>query len=149
MLANSDLLALSLWVQKGVVLLLCGRVLTGLPEPEMVVKVYWFVLLGSLVAVQGTTFGECRPARLYWQVVPDPGMYHIHPSIQSWHDSSNTHNRRLRQSKHTARHPRRLEYHHGRNADPPPHALAHSRAEIMVEVRFALSLYYVSCQAQK
>lgn len=67
----------SLWIQKGVVLLLCGRVLTGLPEPEMIVKIYWFVLLGSLVAVQGTTFGECRPARLYWQVVPDPGA-HIH-----------------------------------------------------------------------
>ncbi|OJJ04744.1 hypothetical protein ASPVEDRAFT_197528 [Aspergillus versicolor CBS 583.65] len=72
-LANRAIYNTYLWVQKGVVLLLCGRVLTGLPEPEMVVKIYWFVLLGSLVAVQGTTFGECRPARLYWQVVPDPG----------------------------------------------------------------------------
>ncbi|BCS17822.1 uncharacterized protein APUU_10650S [Aspergillus puulaauensis] len=72
-LANRAIYNTYLWIQKGVVLLLCGRVLTGLPEPEMIVKIYWFVLLGSLVAVQGTTFGECRPARLYWQVVPDPG----------------------------------------------------------------------------
>ncbi|KAL4778562.1 hypothetical protein BJX76DRAFT_366145 [Aspergillus varians] len=72
-LANRAIYNTYLWIQKCVVLLLCGRVLTGLPEPEMIVKVYWVVLLGSLAAVQGTTFGECRPSHLYWQVVPDPG----------------------------------------------------------------------------
>ncbi|KAL4918101.1 hypothetical protein BDW62DRAFT_217728 [Aspergillus aurantiobrunneus] len=72
-LANRAVYNTYLWIQKSVVLLLCGRVLTGLPEPEMIVKVYWVVLFGSLVAVQGTTFGECRPSQLYWQVVPDPG----------------------------------------------------------------------------
>ncbi|KAL4905296.1 hypothetical protein BDW74DRAFT_178293 [Aspergillus multicolor] len=72
-LANRAVYNTYLWIQKSNVLLLCERVLTGLPEPEMIVKVYWFVLLGSLAAVMGTTFGECRPAHLYWQVVPDPG----------------------------------------------------------------------------
>ncbi|KAL4992843.1 hypothetical protein BDW68DRAFT_172868 [Aspergillus falconensis] len=72
-LANRAVYNTYLWIQKSNVLLLCERVLTGLPEPEMIVKVYWFVLLGSLAAVMGTTFGECRPAQLYWQVVPDPG----------------------------------------------------------------------------
>ncbi|RDW83850.1 uncharacterized protein DSM5745_04176 [Aspergillus mulundensis] len=72
-LANRAVYNTYLWIQKSNVLLLCERVLTGLPEPEMIVKVYWFVLLGSLTAVMGTTFGECRPAHLYWQVVPDPG----------------------------------------------------------------------------
>jgi hypothetical protein len=68
------LIVFSLWIQKSNVLLLCERVLSGLPEPEMIVKVYWIVLLGSLAAVMGTTFGECRPAHLYWQVLPDPGV---------------------------------------------------------------------------
>ncbi|KAL4818319.1 hypothetical protein BDW67DRAFT_15393 [Aspergillus spinulosporus] len=72
-LANRAVYNTYLWIQKSNVLLLCERVLSGLPEPEMIVKVYWVVLLGSLAAVMGTTFGECRPARLYWQVVPDPG----------------------------------------------------------------------------
>ncbi|KAI9375846.1 hypothetical protein BJX61DRAFT_62522 [Aspergillus egyptiacus] len=72
-LANRAVYNTYLWIQKSVVLLLCERVLTGLPKPEMIVKVYWFILLGSLVAVQGTTFGECIPSRLYWQVLPDPG----------------------------------------------------------------------------
>ncbi|KAL4967393.1 uncharacterized protein BDV14DRAFT_198123 [Aspergillus stella-maris] len=72
-LANRAIYNTYLWIQKSVVLLLCERVLTGLPEPEMIVKVYWFVLFGTIVAVQGTTFGECRPSHLYWQVVPDPG----------------------------------------------------------------------------
>ncbi|KAL6236041.1 hypothetical protein BDW75DRAFT_124454 [Aspergillus navahoensis] len=72
-LANRAVYNTYLWIQKSNVLLLCERVLTGLPEPEMIVKVYWAVLLGSLAAVMGTTFGECRPAHLYWQVVPDPG----------------------------------------------------------------------------
>ncbi|KAL4884028.1 hypothetical protein BJY04DRAFT_215906 [Aspergillus karnatakaensis] len=72
-LANRAIYNTYLWIQKGVVLLLCERILTGLPRPEMIVKIYWVILIGSLAAVQGTTFGECRPARLYWQVVPDPG----------------------------------------------------------------------------
>ncbi|KAL3477260.1 hypothetical protein BJX99DRAFT_128527 [Aspergillus californicus] len=72
-LANRAIYNTYLWIQKGVVLLLCERILTGLPRPEMIVKVYWVLLVGSLAAVQGTTFGECRPSRLYWQVLPDPG----------------------------------------------------------------------------
>ncbi|KAL2871364.1 uncharacterized protein BJX67DRAFT_159997 [Aspergillus lucknowensis] len=72
-LANRAVYNTYLWIQKGVVLLLCERILSGLPRPEMVVKLYWVVLLGSLVAVQATTFAECRPASLYWQVLPDPG----------------------------------------------------------------------------
>ncbi|KAL5339731.1 hypothetical protein BJX70DRAFT_145388 [Aspergillus crustosus] len=72
-LANRAIYNTYLWIQKAVVLLLCERILTGLPRPEMIVKVYWVILVGSLAAVQGTTFGECRPARLYWQVLPDPG----------------------------------------------------------------------------
>ncbi|KAL4976468.1 hypothetical protein BDW66DRAFT_159654 [Aspergillus desertorum] len=72
-LANRAIYTTYLWIQKSNVLLLCERVLTGLPEPEMIVKVYWLVLLGSLVAVMGTTFGECWPAHLYWQVMPNPG----------------------------------------------------------------------------
>ncbi|EED17950.1 conserved hypothetical protein [Talaromyces stipitatus ATCC 10500] len=62
-----------LWIQKAVVLLLCERILAGLPWPERIVKFYWAVLFGSLVAVQVTTFAECKPFRLYWQVMPDPG----------------------------------------------------------------------------
>ncbi|KAL2828175.1 hypothetical protein BDW59DRAFT_51238 [Aspergillus cavernicola] len=72
-LANRAVYNTYLWIQKGVVLLLCERILTGLPRPEMIVKGYWIVLIGSLVAVMGTTFGECRPSQLYWQVLPDPG----------------------------------------------------------------------------
>lgn len=31
------------------------------------------VFLGTYVACQVTTFTECRPFRLYWQLLPDPG----------------------------------------------------------------------------
>lgn len=39
-------------------------------------KIYWFILFATFVVAQVTTFTECHPFYLYWQVIPDPGMYH-------------------------------------------------------------------------
>ncbi|KAE8368942.1 hypothetical protein BDV27DRAFT_27830 [Aspergillus caelatus] len=62
-----------LWLQKAVVLLLCQRILAGLPWPERIIKACWTLLVASFAAVQITTFVDCRPLHLYWQVMPDPG----------------------------------------------------------------------------
>ncbi|KAB8263034.1 hypothetical protein BDV32DRAFT_146825 [Aspergillus pseudonomiae] len=62
-----------LWLQKAVVLLLCQRILSGLPWPERMVRACWALLVASFAAVQITTFTDCRPLYLYWQVMPDPG----------------------------------------------------------------------------
>ncbi|OOO08004.1 hypothetical protein OAory_01045040 [Aspergillus oryzae] len=62
-----------LWLQKAVVLLLCQRILAGLPWPERIIRACWALLVASFAAVQITTFVDCRPLHLYWQVMPDPG----------------------------------------------------------------------------
>ncbi|KAB8067219.1 hypothetical protein BDV29DRAFT_163604 [Aspergillus leporis] len=62
-----------LWLQKAVILLLCQRILSGLPWPERIIKACWGFLFASFAAVQTTTFVDCSPLHLYWQVVPDPG----------------------------------------------------------------------------
>lgn len=64
----------SLWVQKGVVLLLLSRILASLPIAQRIIQVYWVVLVLTIAAVQVTTFIDCRPTYLYWQVEPDPGV---------------------------------------------------------------------------
>ncbi|KAE8381691.1 hypothetical protein BDV26DRAFT_289319 [Aspergillus bertholletiae] len=63
-----------LWLQKAVVLLLCQRILAGLPWPERMIKACWVSLCASFAAVQITTFVDCRPLHLYWQIMPDPGL---------------------------------------------------------------------------
>lgn len=64
----------SIWIQKSVVLLLYHRLLAGLPWPERIIKVYWFLIIATLVPVQVSCFTECHPLSLYWQVLPNPGM---------------------------------------------------------------------------
>lgn len=34
---------------------------------------FLIVFFATYVATQVTTFSECKPFHLYWQVVPDPG----------------------------------------------------------------------------
>ncbi|KAH8692300.1 hypothetical protein BGW36DRAFT_419578 [Talaromyces proteolyticus] len=72
-MANRVVYNTYLWIQKSVVLLLCQRILTGLPTPERIITGYWGVLFASMVAVQVTTWTDCSPVHLYWQVLPDPG----------------------------------------------------------------------------
>ncbi|KAE8352265.1 hypothetical protein BDV28DRAFT_4813 [Aspergillus coremiiformis] len=72
-LVNRVVYNIYLWLQKSVVLLLCQRILCGLRWPERIIKVCWAFLVASFVAVQVTTFTDCSPLRLYWQVMPPPG----------------------------------------------------------------------------
>ncbi|KAL1990968.1 hypothetical protein VTN49DRAFT_5472 [Thermomyces lanuginosus] len=72
-LANRVIYNNYLWVQKGVVLLLLSRILASLPIAQRIIQVYWVVLVLTIAAVQVTTFIDCRPTYLYWQVEPDPG----------------------------------------------------------------------------
>ncbi|OAA35057.1 hypothetical protein NOR_08149 [Metarhizium rileyi] len=62
-----------LWLQKLVLLDLYRRLLLDLAYEKIIIRGYLIVFLVSFVAVQVITFTECRPFRLYWQVVPDPG----------------------------------------------------------------------------
>ncbi|POR33811.1 Uncharacterized protein TPAR_06003 [Tolypocladium paradoxum] len=62
-----------LWLQKLVLLDLYHRLLRDLPFEKIIIRSYLLVFFASYVAAQVTTFSECHPVRLYWQVVPDPG----------------------------------------------------------------------------
>ncbi|KAL1977174.1 hypothetical protein VTN31DRAFT_33 [Thermomyces dupontii] len=72
-LANRVIYNNYLWVQKAVVLLLLSRVLASLPIAQRIIQLYWVALFLTIAAVQVTTFIDCRPTYLYWQVEPDPG----------------------------------------------------------------------------
>lgn len=49
------------------------RLHQGLPWEKTILWSFSLVFLGTYVACQVTTFTECRPVRLYWQLLPDPG----------------------------------------------------------------------------
>jgi hypothetical protein len=42
-------------------------------------KFYWVILVVTYIVAQVVTFVECQPLYLYWQVVPDPGIYRYNP----------------------------------------------------------------------
>jgi hypothetical protein len=44
-----------------------------LPWEKITMLSYLFVFAASYVVVQVVTFTECRPLKLYWQVIPNPG----------------------------------------------------------------------------
>jgi hypothetical protein len=50
------------------------RMFYALPWMDKPMKIYWFTLFATYVIAQVTTFTECDPFYLYWQVLPDPGM---------------------------------------------------------------------------
>ncbi|KAG8417475.1 hypothetical protein J3458_004978 [Metarhizium acridum] len=62
-----------LWLQKLVLLDLYRRLILDLAYEKIITWGYIIVFCASYVAVEVVTFTECRPFRLYWQVVPDAG----------------------------------------------------------------------------
>jgi hypothetical protein len=56
-----------------VLLDLYRRLHQGLPWEKTILWTFSVVFLGTYVACQVTTFAECRPVRLYWQLLPNPG----------------------------------------------------------------------------
>ncbi|KAL8364948.1 hypothetical protein RB595_003981 [Gaeumannomyces hyphopodioides] len=72
-LANRVVFNSYLWLQKLVLLDFYRRLIKNLWYERMCIWTYLAVLLATYAAVQATAFSECRPLRLYWQVVPDPG----------------------------------------------------------------------------
>ncbi|PWY83351.1 hypothetical protein BO70DRAFT_379194 [Aspergillus heteromorphus CBS 117.55] len=60
------------WSQKGVALLFIDRVLGVLPWVQTWIRVYWGMLLVTLVGGLATILTVCEPLRLYWQVLPHP-----------------------------------------------------------------------------
>lgn len=61
-------------MQKSIVLLMCRHIVRGLPFPEQIIKMYWFLLFATWITVEVTCFTDCSPVHLYWQVVPNPGV---------------------------------------------------------------------------
>ena len=61
------------------------RLLSNLPHEKVTTYSFLAVFFATYVACQVSTFIECRPIHLYWQVVPDPGMSMVlsSPSCQS------------------------------------------------------------------
>ncbi|WYZ35928.1 hypothetical protein EsH8_X_000575 [Colletotrichum jinshuiense] len=62
-----------LWLQKLVLLDVYRRLLLNLRFEKITIWSFSFVFFATYVACQVTTFSECNPFHLYWQVVPDPG----------------------------------------------------------------------------
>ncbi|KAG7135490.1 hypothetical protein HYQ45_006759 [Verticillium longisporum] len=62
-----------LWLQKLVLLDLYRRLLVKLPHEHIKVYSFLAVFLVTWIACQVSTFIECKPIHLYWQVVPHPG----------------------------------------------------------------------------
>ncbi|KAF6830389.1 Pth11-like integral membrane protein [Colletotrichum musicola] len=62
-----------LWLQKLVLLDVYRRLLLNLRYEKITIWSFSIVFFGTYVACQVTTFSECNPFHLYWQVVPDPG----------------------------------------------------------------------------
>ncbi|KAJ3543701.1 hypothetical protein NM208_g3432 [Fusarium decemcellulare] len=62
-----------LWLQKLVLLDVYRRLLLNLRFERTIMISFLVVFFATYVAVQVTTFSECKPFHLYWQVVPDPG----------------------------------------------------------------------------
>ncbi|KAL0933824.1 Pth11-like integral membrane protein [Colletotrichum truncatum] len=62
-----------LWLQKLVLLDVYRRLLLNLRYEKITIWTFSFVFFATYVACQVTTFSECNPFHLYWQVVPDPG----------------------------------------------------------------------------
>lgn len=40
---------------------------------KVTIRVFLFVFLVTYIVVQVANVVECKPMRLYWQIVPDPG----------------------------------------------------------------------------
>ncbi|KAH2976498.1 hypothetical protein KXW58_006770 [Aspergillus fumigatus] len=64
----------SLWIRKSVVLPLYDQLFSTLPLATLITKTYCAALLATYLAVQATSFVDCRPLQLCWQVVPDPAF---------------------------------------------------------------------------
>ena len=63
----------SLWIQKLVLLDVYRRLMANLHWEKVTNRAFLVVFFLTYVAVQVLNVAECRPVRLYWQVVPDPG----------------------------------------------------------------------------
>ncbi|TLD31596.1 hypothetical protein PspLS_02541 [Pyricularia sp. CBS 133598] len=62
-----------LWLQKLVLLDVYRRLYQNLRFEKIIVTSMLVIFFGTYAACQITTFVECNPIQLYWQVVPDPG----------------------------------------------------------------------------
>jgi hypothetical protein len=71
----------SLWLQKLVLLDLYRRLIVDLAYDKLIIRTYLAVFLLSYLVCQMTIITECRPFRLYWQVVKAPGIVIRYPSF--------------------------------------------------------------------
>ncbi|KAF4550853.1 Hypothetical protein D9617_15g042040 [Elsinoe fawcettii] len=63
----------SLWSMNLLLLLLYRRFVAHLPWMKHAIRGTWIFIVVSWMAVVATTFLECRPFHLYWQISPAPG----------------------------------------------------------------------------
>lgn len=68
----------STWLQKCVVMCILQRILQGV-KSDLIVRLYWATLGVTFIGALAVTFVDCRPFRLYWQVVPNPGIKTLMP----------------------------------------------------------------------
>lgn len=61
------------WLQCTLLLLLYRRILGHMRTSKIAIQLCWFLLGSTYLAIFLTSFLECRPFHLYWQIYPDPG----------------------------------------------------------------------------
>jgi hypothetical protein len=64
----------SIWLQKCVIMCWYKKILFGIQWAEVAMKIVWGILAATYIVVQIVVFTDCRPLRLYWQVLPDAGV---------------------------------------------------------------------------
>lgn len=72
-LISRVLITTLIWLQCTLLLLFYTSILSHIRWVRVVIHMTWFVIATSYVAVVFSTFLECRPLKLYWQIQPDPG----------------------------------------------------------------------------
>lgn len=67
------LIAATCWLQICLLLLFYSHIISGVRWIEHMIRITWIAIGTTFIAVVLTTFLECQPFRLYWQVEPRPG----------------------------------------------------------------------------
>ena len=67
------LVTASYWLQICLLLLFYSHIMQGIKWVAHMIKITWVAIAITFVLVFLSTFLECQPFELYWQVRPDPG----------------------------------------------------------------------------
>ncbi|KAI1436452.1 hypothetical protein GGR50DRAFT_236534 [Xylaria sp. CBS 124048] len=71
-LVSRSMITSFLWLQTAILLFFYTRITYCIPWVTYVIRFTWAVFAATYIAVNLTTFLECRPITMYWQVLSNP-----------------------------------------------------------------------------